>query len=248
MKLNSRAVLLLLISLSSAALTARLGFWQLDRARQKEALQAAVLALGEKPPLQTAELTALSQMPDGLTQQLHRRVSLRGRWLNERTVFLDNRPMDGRTGFFVVTPLQLEGQSALVLVQRGWSPRDASNRSQLQNVPTPSGLVSVSGRLIAAPSKVYEFSGAPLGLIRQNLDLPAFEQELGRPLLPVTVLQLAEAQVGEQPAPDGLLRSWQAPDAGVHKHYGYAFQWFLLSALILGLYVWFQTIRPRKQP
>ena len=34
--------------------------------------------------------------------------------------------------------------------------------------------------------------------------------------------------------------------AGVHKHYGYAFQWFALSALILGLYVWFQLIRPRR--
>jgi surfeit locus 1 family protein len=56
-------------------------------------------------------------------------------------------------------------------------------------------------------------------------------------------------QLGEPgaQAADGLLRDWPAPDAGLQKHYGYAFQWFALSALILGLYVWFQLIRPRRQ-
>jgi surfeit locus 1 family protein len=32
----------------------------------------------------------------------------------------------------------------------------------------------------------------------------------------------------------------------VQKHYGYAFQWFALSALIIGLYAWFQLPRPRR--
>jgi len=44
---------------------------------------------------------------------------------------------------------------------------------------------------------------------------------------------------------DGLLRHWPAPAFDVHKHYGYAFQWFALAALITGLYVWFQLVRPR---
>lgn len=44
---------------------------------------------------------------------------------------------------------------------------------------------------------------------------------------------------------DGLQRDWPQPAADVHKHYGYAFQWFALSALTLILYVWFQIIRPR---
>jgi surfeit locus 1 family protein len=247
MKISVRAIAILLISLLAAGLTARLGFWQLDRAHQKEALQAAVLANGEKVALQTAELIELAQTSKELSEQMHRRVQLQGTWLSERTVFLDNRPMSGRTGFFVVTPLQLAGSASVVLVQRGWSPRDALDRSRVQDVPAPAGLVNVSGRLIAAPSKVYEFAATPVGLIRQNLDLQSFEREIVRPVLPVTVLQLEPTQVGGEVAPDGLLRDWQQPDAGLHKHYGYAFQWFSLSALILGLYVWFQTIRIRKQ-
>ena len=42
------------------------------------------------------------------------------------------------------------------------------------------------------------------------------------------------------------LRDWAAADTGVAKHYGYAFQWFALSALLSGLYVWFQLIAPRR--
>ena len=46
-------------------------------------------------------------------------------------------------------------------------------------------------------------------------------------------------------ADDGLLRQWPAVAIDVGKHHGYAFQWFALCALITGLYVWFQLLRPR---
>jgi surfeit locus 1 family protein len=49
---------------------------------------------------------------------------------------------------------------------------------------------------------------------------------------------------GDSPTADGLLRQWPAPAADVGKHYGYAFQWFAMSALIVGLYAWFQLLRP----
>ena len=33
----------------------------------------------------------------------------------------------------------------------------------------------------------------------------------------------------------------------MQKHYGYAFQWFALAALIAVLYVWFRLVRPRQR-
>ena len=80
-------------------------------------------------------------------------------------------------------------------------------------------------------------SASPLAL--PAADPAAFAQESGLALLPMTVVQTAAEP------DDGLLRHWPAPDFGLHKHYGYAFQWFALCALILILYVWFQLIRPR---
>lgn len=230
--MTARRLFVLIAALLAAALTARLGVWQLDRAQQKLDLQAAIDAEAARAPLSNAGLT-------GAASLLHRRVVLRGTWVAERTVWLDNRPMDGRAGFYVVTPLRLTGREEAVLVQRGWVPRDPVKRDLLAPVPTPAGEVEVVGRLAASPSRLYELGEGERGPIRQNLESAAFAVESGLALLPLTVVQTAGAD------DDGLLRHWPAPDLGLHKHYGYAFQWFALCALILALYVWFQHLRPR---
>ena len=93
------------------------------------------------------------------------------------------------------------------------------------------------GRIAPPPSKLYEFKGADVGHIRQNIDLPVFSQEISLPLISVSMVQLG-------PASEGLLRDWAAPNVGVDKHHGYAFQWFGLCALVVGLYIWFQIINP----
>lgn len=229
--MTRRGALLLAAALLGAALTARLGLWQLDRAAQKLALRAGVDEAARRPPLANAQLADAAP---------HRPVRLRGQWLAERTVWLDNRPMDGRAGFYVVTPLRLAGRADAILVQRGWAPRDAADRSRVPPLVTPAGEVEVVGRLAVAPSRLYELGTGASGPIRQNLDPTAFAAESGLALLPLTVVQ-TEA-VG---ADDGLLRRWPAPDFSLHKHYGYAFQWFALCALILVLYAWFQLVRPR---
>ena len=149
--------------------------------------------------------------------------------------------MNGRPGFFAVTPLRLEDGSA-VLVQRGWLPRDPMDRTRIVAAPPAPGRVAILGRIAPAPGRLYEFEAGASGPIRQNLDLDAYARETGLLLRPLTVVQ----EDGQPPPDDGLLRQWPRPAAGVHKHYGYAFQWFALSALILGLYVWFQLIRPRR--
>lgn len=233
--MTARRWVVLVAAVLAAALTARLGVWQLDRAAQKVALQAALDAEAAKPAIDNAAL--------GGEGQLHRRVVLRGHWLAEHTIWLDNRPMDGRSGFFVVTPLRLAGRGDIVLVQRGWAPRNQLDRQRLPVLATPAGEVEVQGRLAASPSRLYELGEGAAGVIRQNLDPAAFAAESGLKLLPLTVVQTAAAD-------DGLSRHWPAPDLGLQKHYGYAFQWFALCALILVLYVWFQLVRPRlrRQP
>ena len=208
--------------------TASLGLWQLSRAAGKERLQAQVDAQRALPALNGAALD------NGAP--LQRPVILRGNWLAEHTVFLDNRQMNGKPGFFVLTPLQLDGRSTVVLVQRGWAPRNFGDRAALPPVQTPPGVVTVEGRIAPAPARLLDFDGASDGVIRQNLELARYAAELRRPLLDVTVLQTGDAS-------DGLLRQWAEPASGAGKHLGYAFQWFGLAALITILYVWFQIVR-----
>jgi surfeit locus 1 family protein len=214
-----------------------LGAWQLSRAAQKNALHDALEQHRSLPALAGRELAAAGN-PDAVTW---RPVRLQGRWVAQHTVFLDNRQMQGKPGFDVLTPLRIEGTDAVVVVQRGWVQRNFMDRTRMPAIETPSGPVEVSGLIAPPPPKLYSFAGAETGPIRQNLDLGEFRARTGLPLL----TWLSVQQAG--PASGGLLRDWAQPGSGVEKHYGYAFQWFALSALIAILYVWFQFIAPRRK-
>jgi surfeit locus 1 family protein len=231
-----RFVAVSLAALVVSVVTARLGLWQLDRAAQKTALQASIDERGRLPALSAS--AALSGDPQDV---VHRAVQLAGEWSGAHTVWLDNRQMDGRAGFFVVTPLRLPGGRA-VLVQRGWAARDGQERTRLPPLATPTGPVDVHGHIAPPPARLYEFEPSGSGPIRQNLDLDAFARETGLSLVPWSVLQS-----GPVAPDDGLRRDWPAPQTGVAKHQGYAFQWFGLSALVVILYVWFQLIQPRRR-
>lgn len=239
MRAAGRRWLVLAATVLAAALTARLGLWQLDRAAQKNALQAALESRRALPALPAAEL---ARDAAAAPAQHHRAIVVEGQWQPALTIYLDNRQMNGRPGFFALTPLRLDDGSA-VLVQRGWVPRDADERTRIVVPPLPQGRVQVRGRIAPAPARLYEFAAAASGPIRQNLDLDAYARETGLRLRPLTLVQ----EDGDAPGTDGLLRQWPRPAADVHKHYGYAFQWFSLATLIVGLYVWFQIIRPRRR-
>src|SRR5690606_3469228 len=112
-------------------------------------------------------------------------------WVRGASVYLDNRQMNGHPGFFLVTPLRLEGGGGrAVLVQRGWVPRNFMDRNEVPAIETPTGTVWIEGRLAPPPGKLYELGEAGTGAIRQNIDLAAFAQETGLSLLNVSVLQI----------------------------------------------------------
>lgn len=226
------------------AATVSLGRWQLSRAAQKEALQASIEAQKNLPPLEQQDFLAL----DPATSAMHRPVRLHGLWLAPHTVYLDNRQMHGLPGFYVLTPFAIEGSNQTVLVQRGWVQRNFNDRTQLAPVETPSGLVELTARIAPPPAHLLELgeeAPAPAAAsgsspIRQNLDLEAFRDQTGLPLrTDVSLLQVGAAS-------EGLQRDWPVPALGIEKHYGYAFQWFGLAALVVILYVWFQFIAPYR--
>jgi surfeit locus 1 family protein len=230
-----------LATLCGVALTVRLGFWQLSRAAEKEQRQAQITTQMEASVLDTqALLTEPSKF-----KNLHQRVVLQGRWLPEYTVYLENRPMNGRTGFWVLTPLELN-EDARVLVQRGWLPRHQLDRTLLPEMQTPEGVVQVQGRIALPPSDLMTFreredksrNASDLTQIRQNIEMDVYMSQVGSPLKAI-VLQTDESS-------EGLLRDWPQIASGVEKNLAYAFQWFCLAALQLLLYIWFQFIQPYR--
>lgn len=238
-----------LAMLLGVALACALGVWQLGRAAQKNQWQAAQQAQLQAPALDGAGMAQLLQgqhLPTATppAAAMHRPVQLRGQWLAAHTVYLDNRQMQGRPGFYVITPLQLE-HGGVVLVQRGWVPRNFEQRQAVVAVDTPGGTVQLQGRTAAAPAQLWRMGDgdgvdATQPQIRQNLDLPRFAQDSGLPLWPLTVVQTGAAS-------EGLLRDWPQPGSGVATHYGYAFQWFAMAAVLMGMLLWFFVLQPARR-
>jgi surfeit locus 1 family protein len=232
---HGRALAALIATLAGTALTLAMGLWQLDRAAQKDSLQRA---LRERAALPEVDTRDLADVRGDNSELLHRRVRVVGRWLAAHTVFLDNRQMNGRTGFYVVTPLALRDSGMTVAVQRGWVPRDPVDPARLPAFNTPPGDIVVTGRIAPPPARLLEMGSATPGPIRHNLDLADYALEIGAALAPVSIRQ-------EGGSDEGLSRQWPQASAGIHKHYGYAVQWFALSALMAGFYVWYQILGPR---
>ena len=150
--------------------------------------------------------------------------------------------MNGKSGFFVLTPLRIEDTGEVLVVQRGWAQRSFTDRAALPPVQTPEDLVELQGHLAPWPSRLYDFGGAETGPIRQNLDLTTYRQETGLKVLEVTLLQSGGPS-------EGLLREWPVVARCVEKPHGNPFQWIGLNGVIAFLYVSFHIVQtlPQKQ-
>lgn len=254
----------LMFTLVGVVVTLVMGTWQLRRADFKETLAAQMLAQAQLPALQNTSLLELDASTGGkkskATDLVLRSVQLRGTWLHEHSAWLDNRFMAGRPGFYLVTPLELTGSQAVVWVQRGWVARDVKDRTRLPDLSMSVQPVVVQGRVVEGISRIYALGDESTAAAQTSAPADARASRIWQNLpevtlagqqrwLSVAVLQTASEQAintGDTVPTAGLQRQWPQADAGVAKHYGYAFQWFALCALIIGLYVWFQILVPRR--
>ena len=210
------------------ALGIALGNWQERRAAQKSALQARLDQRAAQAPL------VLGPAPAPLEQIEYRRVTVSGAFVAGWPVFLDNRPQQGRAGFYLVMPFKIAGSDTSVLVARGWLPREAEH-DRLPRYDTPSGPTTIEGIVAAPPGHVMQLgTPAPLkpSAIVQNVDVAGFARDSGLKLLPFFVEQTGPRQPGE-----ALVRDWPAPSTGIDRHKGYALQWYALAAMAFLFFV-----------
>jgi cytochrome oxidase assembly protein ShyY1 len=224
MKIRFWPALLILIVV---AVTVRLGFWQRERAHEKEALNEKIVAFAHAP----AQRVGVA--PVALKDIEFHRVLARGEFLPDEVVYLENRPYNDQPGFYVVMPLKLV-DGGYVLVNRGWLPRNMADRTGIEPYETPKGVVEIEGIARANPSQAFELGsgGSAAHLrIRQNLDVAAYAAETGLPLQPFVIQQANDTG-------DKLVRDWPAPTLGVERNYGYMLQWWGMAAaaLAFGLY------------
>lgn len=213
-----------LVAIVIFVLTLSAGNWQTRRAAEKSALQQRLDAFAMAPAVvlgrDRVEPAAVTDRP----------VLVRGRFVTGQTLYIDNRVYRGAPGYHVVTPLQIEGGDQHVLINRGWIAA-GPDRNRLPAVATPPDTVSVEGIAILPLATPYELApDASSGPLRQNLVPQRIAAETKLALQPVVVLQTGQS-------PDGLVRDWPKPDAGVNTHRAYALQWYVMAVLAVAL--WF---------
>ncbi|HEY8555501.1 MAG TPA: SURF1 family protein [Burkholderiales bacterium] len=218
-----------------------LGFWQLRRAEEKEALQAEYDRRAAAPPI------TLQGAPVAVEEVQYARVRARGVYETEYQVLWDNRIHNGVPGYHVLTPFRIENSDTRVLVNRGWVPAPPS-RAELPDIDAPPAPVDISGTAVAPRVDFLLGELDPLTRTRptvwQQIDLERYAQQVEWPLQPIVVLL-------DPQSPGGYVREWARLDAGIAVHRGYAFQWFALAATAIVVYVvlvvrWYRRNSPMR--
>jgi cytochrome oxidase assembly protein ShyY1 len=213
----------------------RLGFWQLDRAAQKQVLldDFARAEQTEPQPIKTIqEIEGLSHGRDPAF--LH--ISLRGTYLTQRQMLLENQVYAGRPGYHVLTPLRLA--DGVVVVDRGWIP--AVPVDSLPSLEISRPTVEVAGLL-----RPFFQPGLRMGspwvddAWPKHANYPTaadISRLLGMPVASrMLLLDRQQAQ--------GYVREWHPQIIGPGRHYAYAVQWFGFALVLVILYVFLNLKR-----
>jgi len=212
-----------LLALAAAVCMILLGNWQTGRAQQKLALQHRVDALAQGP------LLSLPSAPVAAGAYAHSRVTVRGEFIPQHTVYVDNRVLRGLPGYHVVTPLKISGGDRHVLVNRGWV-GIGPTRAEFPPIRTPTGELVLEGLAVVPPEHVYELAqDRGTGPLVQHLVPARIAERTGLKLQPIVLQQTSDT-------PDGLARVWERPDLGVNTHRAYALQWYAMGVVIVILY------------
>lgn len=216
-----------LVTLVLLPIFIRLGFWQLERAEEKQVLQDSYA--------QRKVLPAFRLEPKvGASDELeYRRVYVRGRFDPNHQILIDNKIYKGQVGYYVVTPLLMTGSEQYVLINRGWVPA-GKTRAELPDIKVTEGHVTIYGVMVKSrpdilmiSDKNRDTSGWPARL--QWLDTEEFARDTKRKVYPYIILMDADAK-------HGYSRDWGSINLDPDKNTSYAWQWFSFAVLLVIIY------------
>jgi cytochrome oxidase assembly protein ShyY1 len=108
-----------LLALVCVVVAGLLGAWQYDAWQERRAAEAADLT--QQDPIPLADAMGPDDPFPG--DRVGQPVNIEGTWVADGTVFVSGRDHDGRTGYWVVTPLAISAPDGPALpVVRGWAP------------------------------------------------------------------------------------------------------------------------------
>ena len=230
-----KKVALILCALCVFAGLVSLGFWQLSRADEKLNLQ---LQTEQKQAAETIELTGSKELT---AEDRFRNIQAQGKYMPDKQILIDNQIVAGRVGYYLLTPLKLMGSDQIILINRGWLPV-GGDRSVLPEFETPTGVVTLTGRLNTFPAKPVMWRDSyqlVAGMVWQYLPIEKYQQQMQikvQPLLVELAPELETKRLSPQKLNNagGYVRQWRTVKKDwVSRHKAYAMQWFSLAVAFL---------------
>jgi len=213
----------LLLAAIFAAACVFLGRWQMDRRAETLAEINRVLTNYSAAPVPFSAVEDEFSELDPAKEWTQ--VELRGRYDADGQRIVRNRPLNGQPGYEVVVPFKL-ATGETVVIDRGWLPIGNNNPGRPDSIPAPpTGEVTAVVRLKAGEPTLQR--GAPEGQLA-SIDLPAYAEELGYPVLTGAYGQLASETppAAETPFP------FPMPSTEEGTHLSYSLQWFAFGVLM----------------
>ncbi|WP_159017602.1 SURF1 family protein [Cognatiluteimonas profundi] len=222
----------------------RLGFWQLARMHEKQALldaSHAVLVARKALPLSVA---ADPQRATGYDW-----AAGLGHFSAAPAVLLDNQQHEGRVGVRAYRVFQsADAGVPPLLVDLGWLP--VGGDRHMPTIALPAGEWRVAGLLAPPPSAGLARDGvapqADGSLLTIALSITSLQRALQLPALAPRVLKLDPAQRLGYVRDLDILPNTMPPE----RHLGYAVQWFglALTVLVTALVLTFRKPRTHTTP
>ncbi len=203
---------LTLFSVGFLTIFVYLGFWQLNRYDEKQALVSNQQVFATSP-WQTPE----DELATGTPIQLH------GHYDPESLFLFDNRVLKGVVGFEVLNVFLVESTAKSVVINRGFVPMGRV-REDKPNIPTLVESKVLRGHVYhpSAPFLAGHTVAGVLPIVQTQepkvlvADMPAYPW----------VVRLSDKD------PNALPRNWPITTILPEKHQAYAIQWFLMAAAI----------------
>ncbi|MFD7645604.1 SURF1 family protein [Kitasatospora sp. NPDC059795] len=227
------------VAVAAIGVCLMLGSWQLGRFESRvsthQEIDKAAAAASGTPARPLAEVLPDAAAKVG-TDTLGRTVSVTGSYDVEHQLLVPNRTVDGRSGYYVLTPLLVDGGRAVPVV-RGWAEGSPGTAPA-----APSGQVGVTGRLQAPENSGS--GGAVAG------GLPAGQLGTISPATLVNVLPypVYDGWVASDDVPAGLTAvPTVQPQGGdglslrAFQNLGYTLEWFVFAGFVV--FMWFRLVR-----
>lgn len=221
-----------LLAIVLAGVMVFLGFWQLDRYHQRDAVNARVAAAAHADPVPVRQVLGLSAPPDSVAWT---RVTVTGRYDAGHRIIARARTLHGTVGFEVFNPILLPDGTA-VLVDRGWlAPPSSGGAGALPDIPpVPTGQVTVVGRVHLPESRPSQPTGDGTTMEVRRVSPAVLAAHLPYRLLGGYVLADEQSPVPNDPA----FQPIPAEHQNSTMNAGYVVQWWIFALLVLAGFVW----------